>query len=114
MKSQGYIIAGHPKEIISKYSFQWSWPDLKSGIYFTLAFNINSDISVPSFKSKALRVEFDFSLGQPWGSSSFNGIIGEKQIYIEIPKWIIEISGSIEGGPDAGTKFIGSGSWSTS
>ncbi|CAE6400128.1 unnamed protein product [Rhizoctonia solani] len=113
----GQIIAGGYKRIISKYSFKWAWVDEQSGIPIGIAFNVNSDVPVPSFKSsgapsvRTLQVKYDRDRGQPYGLSDFNGIIGSNRIYLEIPEWLIEISGAIEGGPYIGTTFAGQGSW---
>ncbi|KAG8707671.1 hypothetical protein FRC09_001675 [Ceratobasidium sp. 395] len=116
---RAYIDASQAGDVISKYTLQWSWTDSRSGIPIPFTFNINSDIPVPAFKTdrepneSQLNIRYVPSRGQPNGLSSFNGVIGNGRIYLEIPSWGIVVEGSIVGGPKAGTKFVGSGNWTT-
>jgi hypothetical protein len=116
-RDKGYIVAGEAGEVISKYTFQTSFEDPKSGIAIPFTLNINSDVSVPSFKSpgapdeNGLEVEYDRSLGRPNGFSAFNGTIGGGRLYLEVPSWKFVVKGPIVGGPKAGIRFVGNGSW---
>ncbi|CAE6370414.1 unnamed protein product [Rhizoctonia solani] len=114
---KGYIAAGEAGATVVKYTLQWAWEDPESGIATPLTFNINSDIPVPSFKSKAapgdnlLDVKYDAKLGKPNGLSEFKGVVGSEKLFIKIPKWNIVIKGPIEGGPELGADFVGHGNW---
>ncbi|KAG8768171.1 hypothetical protein FRC12_005732 [Ceratobasidium sp. 428] len=116
---RAYIDASQAGDVISKYTLQWSWTDSRSGIPIPFTFNINSDIPLPAFKTdrgpneSQLDIRYVPSRGQPNGLSTFNGVIGNGRIYLEIPSWGIVVEGSIVGGPKAGTKFVGSGNWTT-
>ncbi|CUA69686.1 hypothetical protein RSOLAG22IIIB_08609 [Rhizoctonia solani] len=118
--NKGYILADDSGDAVSKYTFQTTFEDPKSGIPVPLTFNINSDTPVKSFKSSnapaesALEVEYDKSLGHPSGLSAFSGTIGGGRIHIKIPSWKYVIKGPIHDRPTAGTKFVGNGNWTSS
>ncbi|KAF8601669.1 hypothetical protein BDV93DRAFT_524615 [Ceratobasidium sp. AG-I] len=110
--SPGTIVAGDPGDVITKYTFRWSWMNNESGISIPISFNINADIGTPSFRGKGpLTVEYDQTKGQPYGFMEFNGAIGGGDIYIAIKPANMIIRGRIEGGPRRGQEFVGSGTW---
>ncbi len=76
-----------------------------------MAYNINSDVTVPKFwsdkKALTLLYESEYLVG---GFDSFRGTIGDGRVFIKTGKGIT-IKGPIHGGPEEGQTIVGSGTW---
>jgi hypothetical protein len=111
----GYIEEDEPNSVTSKYTFHWFWKDLESGMEIPISYNINSDVSIPSFHSKGapdrkeLTVTYIPEEGEPNGYNRFSGSIGNGRIYIKTKN--LKIQGPIVGGPVEGQTFVGAGTW---
>lgn len=101
--------------VTSKYTLVTYWYNPETEIELTATFNINSDVTVPSFYSaeapvrKTLSVEGS-SEEQFFGFDEFSGEIGGGRIFIMTRKGL-KVKGVIVGGPEKGQSFVGSGTW---
>ena len=103
-------------DVSTKYVVQVFVPNAETGITKKHTYNINADVTVPSFgtkpaKQRSLDVTVSDSM-QTLGFDTFTGSIGDGRIYIRTAKGVV-MKGEILGGPEDGQTFVGSGTWSS-
>ncbi|KAJ3506794.1 hypothetical protein NLJ89_g6666 [Agrocybe chaxingu] len=105
------IEAGH-HDIYSKFIIKgvmWNNPAEHDEGTVPIFFTADAGVFLPKFSSvnKGLTVHYDTFNG---GFDTFRGNIGDGRIFIRTGQGIV-IKGAIDGGPDEGQDFVGSGTW---
>ncbi|CAA7262444.1 unnamed protein product [Cyclocybe aegerita] len=98
--------------IYSKFTIKgamWNNPEDHDEGTVPIFFTVDSDVSLPRFSSvgRGLTVHYDKLQG---GFDTFRGNIGGGKIFIRTGQGVV-IKGRIDGGPDEGQNFVGSGTW---
>lgn len=110
-------------EICSKYLVEVKY-QTPEGTTLWLRLNVNSDMALPSFRSKGATKDRDLlelalnvaykEVTDLTGFASIEGHIGNGEIYMVTGVGVV-ISGVIEGGPQRGTQsFVATGTWTMS
>jgi len=104
--------------LYSKYRLEGRWENRETGILEIWTLNVNTDIPIPRFNSKGannsppesnLTATYENN-NQFIGFDRFSGSIGGGRFYLRTDKGVV-VKGEIEGGPEEGQSFVGSGSW---
>lgn len=105
-------------DIYSKFTIQGRWLDPEQEVYIGWTYNVNSDVALVTFNSPgATDKPPKYALNGTWreksdllGFKKFDGVIGGGRFYIKTVDGVV-IKGPIEGGPDEGQSFTGSGTF---
>jgi hypothetical protein len=109
-----FMDAGKPGAgVTGKFLLGFNWPDPDMGdMPVELYMNVNSDVSVSQFTAKLGAVTITVPNNKELsGIFRFTGNIGGGRIFMKIRSSIgdVIVKGTIEGGPEQGRTFVGTG-----